>query len=225
VHNLVVDKIPCYYPYCNKSYISEQKLNYHIQHTHLNLINNSKDGIFLNQKRKTEDNIFNFNTSLDANKDNDSENSTNEKKFFRCPYNECLKVYSSHYNLSVHIKTFHLKIKSFVCSLCGNKYYHKVSLKNHLMIEHKLNQKKLIECLNKKIEIKEEEIQQAKKNLENEGLYKEENVEKEKSESLNVSRNNSEEVSNDSKNNEYFLKEFHKNMINEFNFAEHRIES
>ena len=225
IHDLKVDKIPCYYPYCNRSYISEQKLNYHIQHTHLNLINNSKDGIFLNQKRKTEDNIFNFNTSLDANKDNDSENSTNEKKFFRCPYNECLKVYSSHYNLSVHIKTFHLKIKSFVCSLCGNKYYHKVSLKNHLMIEHKLNQKKLIECLNKKIEIKEEEIQQAKKNLENEGLYKEENIEKEKSESLNVSRNNSEEVSNDSKNNEYFLKEFHKNMINEFNFAEHRIES
>ena len=34
------DKIPCYYPYCNKSYISEQKLNYHIQHTHTSYYQN-----------------------------------------------------------------------------------------------------------------------------------------------------------------------------------------
>ena len=225
VHNLVVDKIPCYYPYCNKSYISEQKLNYHIQHTHLNLIQNSKEGIFINQKRNAEDNIFSFNNSQDANKELDSENSSNEKKFFKCPYNECLKVYSSHYNLSVHIKTFHLKIKSFICSLCGNKYYHKVSLKNHLMIEHKLNQKMLQECLNTKIELKEEVIEEAKKNLENEGLYKEDSFSKEKLLNLDTSRKNSEDGSNESKNNEYFLKEFHKNMINEINFAENRIES
>ena len=37
-HNFVFDKIPCYYPYCNKSYISEEKLNYHIQKFHMNLI-------------------------------------------------------------------------------------------------------------------------------------------------------------------------------------------
>ena len=61
VHNLVVDKIPCYYPYCNRSYISEQKLNYHIQHTHMNLINNSKEGIFQNQKNIDNDIIFNCN--------------------------------------------------------------------------------------------------------------------------------------------------------------------
>ena len=225
VHNLVVDKIPCYYPYCNKSYISEQKLNYHIQHTHLNLIQNSKEGIFTNQKRNADDNIFSFANSAEQNKDIDSENSSNEKKFFRCPYNECLKVYSSHYNLSVHIKTFHLKIKSFVCSLCGNKYYHKVSLKNHLMIEHKLNQNRLQECLNAKFEIKNEVVEVAKKKLENEGLYKEESFEKEKSLSLNTSRKNSEDGSNESKNNEYFFNEFHKNMINEINFAENRIES
>ena len=38
-HNLIFDKIPCYYPYCNKSYISEQKLNDHIQKYHIKLIN------------------------------------------------------------------------------------------------------------------------------------------------------------------------------------------
>ena len=234
IHNLKVDKIPCYYPYCNKSYISEQKLNYHIQHTHINLLNNSKEGIFSNQKRNNEDNIFNFN-NLD-NKDLDSENS-NEKKYFRCPYKECLKVYSSHYNLSVHIKTFHLKIKSFICSLCGNKYYHKVSLKNHLVIEHQLEQKKLDEILSAKFEIKEEIVKQAKKQLENEGLYKEESLvlEKNSSNSTNNSSNNynsngnsrkfSEDGSNECKNNEYLLKEFTNNLINEINMVENKIES
>ena len=223
IHNLKVDKIPCYYPYCNKSYISEQKLNYHIQHTHLNLINNTKEGIFLNQKRDN-DNIFSFNNLDNANKDLDSENSSNDKKFFRCPYKECLKVYSSHYNLSVHIKTFHLKIKSFVCYLCGNKYFHKVSLKNHLMIEHKLNQNKLQDVLNKKIELKEEIIQQAKKDLEMEGLYKEESFEKDKNLSLNNSRKISEDSSHESKTNEFFVKEFHNNLFNKINMIENKIE-
>jgi uncharacterized Zn-finger protein len=226
IHNLVVDKIPCYYPYCNKSYISEQKLNYHIQHTHLNLLNNSKEGIFLNKKRNdNNDNIFSFNNINESNKDLDSENSNNEKKYFKCPYKECLKVYSSHYNLSVHIKTFHLKIKSFVCYLCGNKYYHKVSLKNHLMIEHKLNQKELLQNLNSKVELKDEVINEAKKNLEKEGLLKEDNSDKERNKSENNSRKISEDGSNESKNNELFLKEFHNNIINDFSFMEHQIES
>ena len=93
------------------------------------------------------------------------------------------------------------------------------------MIEHKLNQKMLQECLNTKIELKEEVIEEAKKNLENEGLYKEDSFSKEKLLNLDTSRKNSEDGSNESKNNEYFLKEFHKNMINEINFAENRIES
>ena len=224
IHNLKVDKIPCYYPYCNKSYISEQKLNYHIQHTHLNLINNSKEGIISNQKNIDNEVIFNCNNLDNINNDLDSENS-NDKKFFRCPYKECLKIYSSHYNLSVHIKTFHLKIKSFVCSLCGNKYFHKVSLKNHLNIEHKLNQKQLTEALKAKFELKEEIVEQAKRNLEIEGLYKELSFEKDKSNSFNNSRKISEDNSNESKNNEILLKEFYNNMFNEINMIENKIES
>ena len=191
----------------------------------MNLINNSKEGIFQNQKNIDNDIIFNCNNLDNMNKDLDSENSLNEKKFFRCPYKECLKVYSSHYNLSVHIKTFHLKIKSFVCYLCGNKYFHKVSLKNHLMIEHKLNQNKLQDALNKKIELKDEIIQQAKKDLEMEGLYKEESFEKDKNLSLNNSRKISEDGSHESKNNEFFVKEFHNNLFNEINMIENKIES
>ena len=231
VHNLVVDKIPCYYPYCNKSYISLQKLNHHIQTYHLNLINNSKDGLFSNQKNNNE-NIFNFNSKGDINEDMDSENSNKEKKFFKCPYKECFKVYSSHYNLSVHIKTFHLKIKSFHCSLCGNNYYHKVSLKNHLIIEHKFTQDKLTEFLKnltkENLGNKKEIIEQAKINFENEGLYKENNEKEEKekwSSSINNSRKNSEDGSHETKSNEFILKEFHENIINDINYSFKEIES
>ena len=228
IHKLIVDKIPCYYPYCNKSYISIQKLNHHIQSYHLNLINNSKDGLFSNPKNNDNDNIFNFNNINDINEDMDSENSNKEKKYFKCPYKECLKVYSSHYNLSVHIKTFHLKIKSFHCSLCGNNYYHKVSLKNHLIIEHKFTQDKLTEFLknyNKEChDTKKEVLDEAKKNLENEGLFYE-NIEKEKSSSFNNSRKISEDGSNEFKSNELILKEFQNNIINDINYNFEEIES
>ena len=233
IHNLVFEKIPCYYPYCNKSYISEQKLNDHIQKFHMNLINNpnkiKENEIFTNNN----DNIFNdFNNDNDYNNDNDikemeSENSSNKEKiYFKCPYKNCLKVYSSHYNLSVHIKTFHLKIKSFVCSLCSNKYFHKVSLKKHLMIEHKYNNEQVKKFLEDPIHksniIKEEIIQEVKKSLEKEGLYHNSYSEN-KDDIMNIeecnhgSRKNSDS-SNERKNGEYFLEEFQKNMINEINY-------
>ena len=93
------------------------------------------------------------------------------------------------------------------------------------MIEHKLNQNKLQDVLNKKIELKDEIIQQAKKDLEMEGLYKEESFEKDKNLSLNNSRKISEDGSHESKNNEFFVKEFHNNLFNEINMIENKIES
>ena len=69
------------------------------------------------------------------------------------------------------------------------------------MIEHNLNQKELQQNLNTKIELKEEVIDEAKKNLEKEGLLKEDNSDKEKNNSSNNSRKNSEDGSNVSKNN------------------------
>ena len=79
--------------------------------------------------------------------------------------------------------------------------------------------------MNNKIELKDEIIQQAKKDLEMEGLYKEESFEKDKNLSLNNSRKISEDGSSESKNNEFFIKEFHKNLFNEINMIENKIES
>ena len=241
IHNLVSDKIPCYYPYCNKSYISEEKLNYHIQKYHMNLINN--------QNNNNSDNIFSDNTNNmfnDTNEENNieikSENSsTKEKKYYKCPYKECLKVYSSYYNLSVHIKTFHLKIKSFCCSICLNKYYHKVSLKKHLMIEHKFNNeqlKKYWEDSSKNTDnIKTQVvIEEVKKNFIDEGLYQNSCCENENENEATGNENNNEEhsynskiisdeASNERKNNEYFLEEFHNNMLEEINFLNRKIDS
>jgi hypothetical protein len=237
IHNLVSEKIPCYYPYCNKSYISEEKLNYHIQKFHMNLINN--------QNNNNSDNIFSDNTNNifnDTNEENNieikSENSSNkEKKYYKCPYKECLKVYSSYYNLSVHIKTFHLKIKSFCCTICPNKYYHKVSLKKHLMIEHKFNNEQLKKYWedsgkhsdNIKAQVVIEEV---KKNFIDEGLYQNSCGENEVTANENNneeqsynSRIISDEASNERKNNEYFLEEFHNNMIEEINFLNKKIGS
>ena len=227
-HNLVFDKIPCYYPYCNKSYFSEQKLNDHIQNYHLNLINNPNyinEGQIFSNKNNDNDNIFNdFNSE---NKESELENSSNnEKKYFKCPYKNCVKVYSSNYNLSVHIKTFHLKIKSFECKLCSNKYFHKVSLKKHLMLEHKFNNEQLKKYLEdsfqKNIDIKEEIIEEVKKSLEDEGLYQSNSSEIQKLET-NEEYSNSRKISessNERKNDEYCLEEFHKNLINEINYCE-----
>ena len=224
-HNLIFDKIQCYYPYCNKSYISEQKLNDHIDKYHLNIINKQnsikENEIFINNN----DNIFNeFNNDYDSyNKDIESDNSSNkENKFFKCPYKNCLKIYSSYYNLSVHIKTFHLKIKSFVCMLCSNKYFHKVSLKKHLMIEHKFDNEQMIKFLEDPIyknnnSIKKEIIDEVKKSLKQERLYHypfSENKQYENLEEYINSRKNSYN-SNERKNAEYLFEQFQKKIIND----------
>ena len=230
-HNFVFDKIPCYYPYCNKSYITEQKLNEHIKKFHLNLINNPNNfeegEIFSNNKN---DNIFN--EFIKDNKELESENtSIKEKKFFKCPYKTCLKVYSSHYNLSVHIKTFHLKIKSFICSLCHNKYFHKVSLKNHLMIEHKFDKEQLNKFLedpiNKNNDIKKEIIEEVKRSLENEGLYPNSIYESQGCETKDEFYSSSKniDICEERKNSQNFIEEFHKNMINEMNLYDIKIGS
>jgi hypothetical protein len=233
-HNAVFDKIPCYYPYCNKSYISEQKLNDHIQKFHMNIINNPNnikdEHIFFNNSNSNNNNNNDNCSELnDDYKEMESENSgTNkEKKYFKCPYNNCLKVYSSQYNLSVHIKTFHLKIKSYLCPICPNKYFHKVSLKKHLMIEHKCNIEQLKKYLDERNQnnnnIKEEIIQEVKKNLEYEGLYPNsasEGQNSETNEDINNSRKISESSSYEKKNNNYFMDEFNKNMINEMKIFE-----
>ena len=222
-HNAVLEKIPCYYPCCNKSYISEQKLNIHILKFHMSIINNPNN----------HDNIFK--ECDNDNKEFESENSSTsnkEKKYFKCPYSNCLKVFSSQCTLSVHIKMFHLKIKSYICSLCPKKYFHIVSLKRHLKIEHNCNIEQLREYLDgpsqKNNEIKEEIIQEVKKNLEDEGIYPKSTSDNKNIETNEDINNNSRKNSDnfkEKKNNECFLEEFNNNMINEINLYEGRIGS
>ena len=127
-----INKIICYYPYCNKKFLNQNALNAHIQKYHKDF------NIF-------EDNI---NNNEDCN--------NKEKYFYKCPYDNCNKIYSTHFNLSVHVKTFHLKIKSFKCNYCNKYFYHKSSLKRHINLFHIYNK---LNYFNKiKDEKKEEEI-------------------------------------------------------------------
>ena len=85
------------------------------------------------------------------------------------------------------------------------------------MIEHRCSFEQLqkLEEQNKNNNnIKEEIIQEVKKNLEYEGLYHNSINEGQNSEA-NEELNNSESASYEKKNSDYFLEEFNKNMINE----------
>lgn len=62
-----------------------------------------------------------------------------EKSFYRCPIGDCIKTYTSPYNLKVHIKTFHYKIQQFKCQVCGQLFNHKCSLNNHILKTNHLN--------------------------------------------------------------------------------------
>ena len=195
-HQKVIEKIPCYFPYCNKSYITKQKLEDHIKKFHMSNLNNNivqdqNEIIFKNNNISNENNINDNNNDINENNDDFSEKN---KKYFRCPYKECLKVYSSHYNLSVHIKTFHLKIKSFACELCDNKYYHKVSLKKHLLMEHKCNNDDLEKHLNNSLyksnnELKNDVFINAKKKLIEDGIM----TNNDNFENNSIEKNNSSE--------------------------------
>jgi len=59
-------------------------------------------------------------------------------ELFVCFVKGCLKGFSTKYNLQVHMKSFHMKIKSFQCEFpsCGSKFSHKASLKRHCLKAH-----------------------------------------------------------------------------------------
>lgn len=110
-------KISCYYPYCFKSYLTQHSLDKHIEKVHSgqNNKNNNSDS------QSMEDNL------------------KKEKEYFKCSYDNCFKTYSTMFNLNTHIKSFHLKLKSFLCGTCQMAFSHKSSLKRHLLREkHKM---------------------------------------------------------------------------------------
>jgi len=62
-----------------------------------------------------------------------------EKSFYKCPVHDCIKTYTSPYNLKVHMKTFHYKIQQFKCKVCEQHFKHKCSLNNHILKTNHLN--------------------------------------------------------------------------------------
>lgn len=50
---------------------------------------------------------------------------------FSCYYTNCNKKYKSKYNLTRHINSMHLGIKSFICSLCQKSFVSKQTLLEH----------------------------------------------------------------------------------------------
>lgn len=50
---------------------------------------------------------------------------------FSCYYSNCNKKYKSKYNLTRHINSMHLGIKSFICSLCQKSFVSKQTLLEH----------------------------------------------------------------------------------------------
>ena len=55
----------------------------------------------------------------------------------QCPYPSCAKDFATSYNLSKHINSHHLQIKSFHCLHCGKNYGYKHSLRQHIETHHK----------------------------------------------------------------------------------------
>jgi hypothetical protein len=52
--------------------------------------------------------------------------------FYKCPEPDCLKAYTTKYNLKVHLRTSHMKVNQFRCE-CDMVFKHKCSLEKHRM--------------------------------------------------------------------------------------------
>jgi hypothetical protein len=200
----------CYFPYCNKSYFNEGKLNSHLKKIHNNnnnnnflnkekefkrsYINNTNDIKFpkeinenksfnersiafsensticmenldkinntIEAEEQMQNKILSKKTNFDYHENNNNNNSINnininiklknkndklklkcdifsynkiQKSYYRCPIENCLKTYTTPFNLKSHIKTFHYSIKQFQCEICLQNFKHKCSLERHFL--------------------------------------------------------------------------------------------
>ena len=55
-------------------------------------------------------------------------------KAFRCPYENCVRVLSTRYNLKKHIEAHHLHLKPFTCAQCQRSFSYKHTLKHHYLL-------------------------------------------------------------------------------------------
>ena len=109
------NKLSCYMPFCSKTFWNQDSLKNHIESHKLSLAN-KKDNQLIGRKRLRE--------------------IEKEEKSYKCPFDGCLKVYSTSYNLKVHVKSFHFNEKHFRCQECGKEFSHKCSLERHVTVDH-----------------------------------------------------------------------------------------
>lgn len=53
------------------------------------------------------------------------------------PCSLCDKVFSTAFNLSVHVRVHHMQVKNFQCQFCGRKFGYKHTLRNHTYVHRK----------------------------------------------------------------------------------------
>ena len=126
-HKEKLEKFKCFFPYCPKLFLMQKKLDEHLEKYHGNYDIFDEEKNICNEEAVKEKLEQKFSPQK-------------YKTFFKCPFENCTKIYSTKYNLSVHIKTNHLKIKEFKCNFCGKSFYHNLSLKKHIKKEHDFNE-------------------------------------------------------------------------------------
>ncbi|CAI2366980.1 unnamed protein product [Moneuplotes crassus] len=92
----------------------------------------------LQSKKSEPETLFNDSSVKDyfEKRVNEVKSSPKRIQKYLCQEPGCLKAFSSEYNLRVHIKTAHLKIREFKCKLCSNEYLHKKNLVEHIKRDH-----------------------------------------------------------------------------------------
>lgn len=161
--------VTCIFPNCRKQFTTRNKLNHHIKRSHDRLSKLSRIS-FIGNGMKKASYILNPSKFKGKNKNKTNHNlisfHNNNKLYYLCHHQDCNKAYSTRYNLKVHIKNSHLKIKEHICSFCNNTYKNKCSLKSHLIKAHNNEKIEVIISSNEE-NIKHQEIINPLNNINN----------------------------------------------------------
>lgn len=55
---------------------------------------------------------------------------------YKCKEVGCFKKFYSEYNLKIHVRTVHYRMREHICKICERSYLHKKNLVEHIKREH-----------------------------------------------------------------------------------------
>lgn len=113
----------CFFPYCESKFETEERLQTHINCKHNKIQDLGKLGV--SSKKTISQMIKKYEPIVS--------NTHLHKKVHICPVDNCLKAYTSRYNLKVHIDSYHNNKAEFICHLCNTFFKHKCTLRKHLL--------------------------------------------------------------------------------------------